>query len=74
MEWNEINFPKYPKDFKKFEGNNKTIALNVPFSQNNKEEIEQAYFLKNNSEHENKVILIITSGEKVALSCCEKLV
>ena len=43
---------------------NKTIALNVLFSPNNREEIKQAYISKHNSKREKQVILIITDGKK----------
>ena len=32
FEWNEINFCMKPKDWKKLERNNKTIALNAVFT------------------------------------------
>ena len=38
FEQNEINFCMKPKDWKKLEKNNKTIALNALFLQTNKED------------------------------------
>lgn len=38
FEQNEINFCMKPKDWKKLERNNKTIALNALFLQTNKED------------------------------------
>lgn len=38
FEQNEINFWMKPKDWKKLERNNKTIALNALFLQTNKED------------------------------------
>ena len=33
--WKKIDFPSYSKDWKKFEQNNKTIALNILFVPHN---------------------------------------
>ena len=41
--WEEIGFPAGPKDWKKFERNNKTIALNILFIPQNTETIRVAY-------------------------------
>lgn len=50
---------------KKTESKNQTIALNIFFVQNNKEEIKQAYISKHKSERKDKVILLmITDGER----------
>ena len=54
------------KDWKKFELNNKSIALNILFVPYNTEEIRHAYKSKHNCKHENQVILLmITDGEKL---------
>ena len=42
-DWKEIDFPSHEKDFKKFELNNKTIAVNILFLLYNTEEIRHAY-------------------------------
>ena len=42
-DWKEIDFPSQEKDFKKFELNNKTIAVNILFLPYNTEEIRHAY-------------------------------
>ena len=39
--WKEINFPSHKKDWKKFELNNKSIALNILYVPYNTEEIRQ---------------------------------
>ena len=53
------------KDWKKFELNNKSIALNILFVPYNTEEIRHAYKSKHNCKHENQVtLLMITDGEK----------
>ena len=58
-----IKFPSEKDDWKKFEKNNVTIALNVLYAK--KEKIYPAYVLKRNSNHEKQVILlIISNGEK----------
>ena len=53
------------KDWKKFERNNKTIALNILSVQHNKETINLKYKSKYNLKRENQLILlIITNSEK----------
>ena len=41
--WEEIEFPSNIKDWKKFELNNKSIALNILYVPNNTEKIRHAY-------------------------------
>ena len=48
--WEGIDFPVGPKKWKKFERNNKTIALNVLFIPHNTKTIRAAY----RPEHNNK--------------------
>ena len=63
--WKEIDFLSYKKDWKKFELNNTSIALDVLYVPYNTEEIRHAYKSKDNLKHENQVILLmITDGEK----------
>ena len=63
--WKEIDFPSHSKDWKKFEQNNKTIALNILFVPYNTEKIRLAYKSKHNFKRENQVILLmITDGKK----------
>ena len=63
--WKDIDFPSHQKYWKKFEQNNKTIALNILFVPYNTKTIECAYKSKYNRKHKNKVILLmITDGEK----------
>ena len=53
------------KDWKKFEQNNKTIALNILFVPRNAEKIKLAYKSKHNFKRENQVILsMIPDGKK----------
>ena len=63
--WKEINFPTHCKDWKKFESNNKSIALNILYVPHSTEKIRHAYKSKYNFTCENKLILLmITDGEK----------
>ena len=63
--WKEIDFPSRSKDWKKFEQNNKSIALNILFVPYNTEKIRLTYKSKHNFKHENQVILLmITDGKK----------
>ena len=59
--WKDIKFPSDRKDWKKFEQNNKEIALNVLFIPHNKKEIEIAYKSKYNYKHKKQVILLINA-------------
>lgn len=64
-QWKETKFSTEPEDWKKFESNNISIALNVRLLPNDNEEIKQAYISKYNSNRENKeIFLIITDGKK----------
>ena len=61
----EIDFPSHSKDWKKFESNNKSIALNILYVPYNTEKIKHTYNSKYNLNRENQVILLmITDGEK----------
>ena len=50
--WDGIEFPSHSKDCKKFEQNNKTIALNIFFVPYNTEQIWQAYISKYNNKRD----------------------
>ena len=63
--WSEINFPSHVGDWKKFELNNKSIALNVLYVPESEKNIRHAYKSKYYLTYENQVILLmITNGEK----------
>ena len=63
--WKEVEFPSHSKDWKKFQLNNKTIALDILFGSYNTKEIRLAYKSKYNFKHKNQVILLmITDGKK----------
>ena len=52
--WEGIDFPAGIKDWKKFEQNNKTIALNILFITDNTNTIKLAYKSKYNRKRENQ--------------------
>ena len=63
--WKDIDFPTGIKDWKTFDRNNKTIALNIFSIPDITKTINLAYKSKYNCKHENQVVLImITNGEK----------
>ena len=67
--WEGIEFPAGPKDWKKFERNNKTIALNILFIPHNTKTIRVAYRLEYNHKRKKQVILLMITGDKkMALS------
>ena len=61
--WKGIKFPSDKEDWKKFEQNNKEIALNVLFVPHNKKEIELAYTSKYNYKHKKQVILLMITDD-----------
>ena len=61
----KINFPSHVSDWKKFELNNKSIALHALYVPEGEKPIRHAYKSKYNLTFENQVILwMITNGEK----------
>ena len=50
-------------DWRKFECNNKTIALNILYVPYNKEQIRQAYLSKHNNERDTQVNLLMITDE-----------
>ena len=62
--WKEVDFLLHKKDWKEFEKNNKTIAVNILYLPYGTEEIRHAYKSKHNLRRENQVILLmIADGE-----------
>ena len=62
---NDIDFPSTSKDWKKFELNNESIALNILYVPHKTRKIHLAYKSKHNLTCKNQVILLmITDGEK----------
>ena len=62
--WKDINFLSHQKDWKKFEQNNKTIALNILFVPCNTKQIRLAYKSKYNRKQDNQVILLMITNDK----------
>ena len=61
--WTDIEFPSHSKDWRKFECNNKAIALNILYVPYKTEKIRQAYISEHNDKRNNQVNLImITDG------------
>ena len=64
--WEGIEFPAGPKDWKKLEQNNKTIALNILFIPHNTKTKRAAYRSECNSKRKKQVILLMsTDGKKL---------
>ena len=62
-----INFPSEKDDWKKYDKNSGTIAVNVLYAE--KEKVYPAYVSKHNSNCEKRVILLMTTKRRrVALS------
>ena len=63
--WEEIEFPAGPKDWKRFEQNNKTIALNILLVPHNAGIIRVTYRSEYNNKCKNQVnLLMIADGTK----------
>ena len=61
--WKDIKFPSRKEDWKKFEQNNKEIALNVLFVPHNKNDIEPAYTSKYNYRRKKQVVLLMITDK-----------
>ena len=61
--WKDIKFPSNKEDWKKFEENNKEIALDVLFVPHNKKEIELEYKSKYNYKCKKQVILLMITDK-----------
>ena len=62
--WNGINFPATSKDWKKFEQNNESIALNVLYVPYKTKKTSLAYKSKHNLNREEKAILLMISNDE----------
>ena len=62
--WKEIDFPSHKKDWKKFESNNKSIALNLLHVPHNTEKMRHAYKSKYNLNRKNQEILLMITDDK----------
>ena len=67
-----INFPPQEQDFKTFEMNNKSIALNI-LQFNNEQKTNHYYKSEHNKTRENKVILLILKDNEKQHLAIEKL-
>ena len=61
--WKDIEFPSDSENYRKFEQNNKTIALNIFYVPRNTKQVRQAYISEYNYERCNKVHLLKVSDE-----------
>ena len=61
--WKYIEFPSHSKDWRKFECNNKTIALNILYVLYNTKKIKPARISKYNNERDNQVNLLMITDE-----------
>ena len=57
------NFSSHKRDWKNFEQNNKSIALNILLLSKDSEEIKLLYESKYNLERENKVLLLMINDD-----------
>ena len=72
--WNGVDFPSTGKDWKKFELNNESVALNILYVPYNTGKIHLAYKSKHNLTHEKQVILLmIINGEKWHYTAVKRL-
>ena len=63
--WKGTEFPSHSKDSKKFEQNNKAIALNILFLSYNTKETRLPYKLKYNHKRDNQVILLMITDDGI---------
>ena len=63
-DWNGTNFPSSYNNWKKFELNNKSVALNVLYVPNDEKTIRHVYKSKYNLKRENQVVLLMISDDK----------
>ena len=69
----KIKFLPHIKDKKKFETNNKSIALNILFLSHNSQEIRHTYKTKHNLNRENQIIVSMINDGKKCSKLCNKL-
>ena len=60
--WKGIKFPAGPEEWKKFERNKKTIALNILYVKHNTKTISVAYRSEYNNKHKKQVILLMITN------------
>ena len=62
--WKDIEFPSHSKDWRKFEQNNKTIALNILYVPYNTKQTRPAYISKYNNKRDNQIKLLMISNNE----------
>ena len=65
--WEGIDVPAGPKDWIKFERNNKTIALNILFMPHNTKTIRVAYRSEHKIKRKKQVILLMITDDIILL-------
>ena len=73
--WTEIDFPSNQRDWKKFQCNNKSVALNILHITHNTKDIRHAYKSKFNLTRKHQVILLMMTDycENWHYLCVKKL-
>ena len=61
---NAIGKRSHSKDWKKFESNNKSVALNILYVPHNAKEIRHTYKSKYNLNRENQVVLLMIMDDE----------
>ena len=61
--YEDIDFPSQQRDWKNFEQNNESIALQVLFASQNSEDITLVYKSEYNFERKNKVLLLMINDD-----------
>ena len=61
--WKDIKFPSDKEDWKRFEQNNKEIALDILFLPHNKKDIQHAYTSTYNYKRKKQVILLMITDD-----------
>ena len=61
--WKDTEFPSHSKDWRKFECNNKAIALNILYVPYNTKQIRRAYISKYNNDGDIQVNLLMITDE-----------
>ena len=62
--WEGIDFPAWPKEWIKFEKNNKTIELNALYIPRNTKTLSVAYRSEYNNKRKKQVILLLITSSK----------
>ena len=71
--WKDIKFTSHSNDWKKFEQNNKTVALNIFFVPYNTKKIRPAYISKYNYKRDNQVVLLMITVMKNGIISLQKV-